>query len=285
MSNRLDEFELLVDGLDHAEGLYLGPDGMVYGGGEEGQIYRIDVERGTFEELASTGGSILGIALDGENNAYACDYVRGEVCKVDLASGEISTYSAGTAEAPSEFPNGLGFAADGTLYWTDSATPGSGKSGRVYAVSPQGETTVWSTDPGLFTNGLCIDPAGEWLYFAESTLPGISRQRIETDGSAGEYEVLVETPGAFPDGVALTDDGTIVIGCYQPDTIYSFRIGSQLEILADDPGRLLLNSPASTAFAGADRQILVASSFGRRHAVKAELGIRGCELHYPTFAD
>jgi len=283
MADRIAEFEIFVDGLDHAEGLYLGPEGKVYGGGEAGQIYRIDVEAGSFEELASTGGSILGVAIDGESNAYACDYVREEVCKIDLDSGAVSTYSAGTPEVPSEFPNGLGFAADGTLYWTDSATPGSGRSGRVYAVSPQGETRVWSTDPGKFTNGLCIDPAGEWLYFAESTLPGISRQRIEPDGSAGAYEVLCETPGAFPDGVALTDDGTVLIGCYQPDAIYSFELGGGLEVLASDEARLLLNSPASTAFAGADREILVASCFGRRHAVKASLGIRGCELHYPKF--
>jgi len=283
MANRIDEFEMLVDGLDHAEGLYLGPEGKVYCGGEAGQIYRIDLDSGSFEELATTGGSILGIAIDGENNAYACDYVRQEVCKIDLDTGEVSTYSDGTADAPAEFPNGLGFAADGTLYWTDSATPGSGKSGRVYAVSPGGETTVWSTRPGLFTNGLCIDPAGEWLYFAESTLPGITRQRIEADGSAGEYQVLAETPDAFPDGVALTDDGTVVVGCYQPDAIYTVTQDGRLDVLAEDSARLVLNSPASTCFAGADKGTLVASCFGRRHAVKADLGIRGCELHYPTF--
>ena len=51
----LDAFTELAGGLDHPEGVTLGPDGLVYAGGEAGQIFRIGAD-GWVTELASTGG-------------------------------------------------------------------------------------------------------------------------------------------------------------------------------------------------------------------------------------
>ena len=73
LNNRLD-VSTLVDGLDHAEGVAWGLDGFAYAGGEAGQVYRVDVERGELSQFAQvTGGFILGMALDADNNVYACD--------------------------------------------------------------------------------------------------------------------------------------------------------------------------------------------------------------------
>ena len=44
--NNDTDVSVLVDGLDHVEGIAWGLDGYCYAGGEAGQIYRIDVERG-----------------------------------------------------------------------------------------------------------------------------------------------------------------------------------------------------------------------------------------------
>jgi sugar lactone lactonase YvrE len=122
--NRIAEFSVAVDGLDHPEDIVRGPDGLLYAGGEAGQVYRVDLEKGQVTELGSTGGALLGIVLDGSGSAYVCDYRRQAVFRVRVTDGLVEIYSTGTGEHPLRMPNGLAFASDGTLYVTDSGSPG-----------------------------------------------------------------------------------------------------------------------------------------------------------------
>jgi gluconolactonase len=281
--NRISELAVLVDGLDHSEDVVRGPDGEVYAGGEAGQLYRVDVTAGTAVELASTGGFLLGIVLDGTGRAYGCDIARQEVVRIDVESGAVESYSRGTSDAPTALPNGLAFAANGTLYFSDSGE-WQENNGRIYAVSPAGETRMWSTAATAFPNGLALDPDGRWLYVVESALPGVSRIEVLADGSAGEREVLAEMPDTFPDGVTLTDDGTLLIGCYAPDVIYTLRPGGTPEVLAQDTIRMTLNSPVNCSFGGPDADVLVVSNLGRKHLCRGELGMRGAPLNYPVLS-
>ena len=82
----LDQFTTLVEGLDHPEGVAWGADGNWYAGGEAGQIYRIATD-GSVTQVASTGGFVLGLALDGNHNIYACDLGQNKVFKVSAAGG------------------------------------------------------------------------------------------------------------------------------------------------------------------------------------------------------
>ena len=54
LNNRLD-VSTLVSGLDHAEGVAWGLDGFAYAGGEAGQVYRVDVERGELSQCPGYG--------------------------------------------------------------------------------------------------------------------------------------------------------------------------------------------------------------------------------------
>jgi len=54
---------VLVDGLDHPEGVCWDPvAGVAWAGGEAGQLYHVDVEEQSFREVAHAPGLVLGLA-------------------------------------------------------------------------------------------------------------------------------------------------------------------------------------------------------------------------------
>ena len=95
----LEGFETLATDLDHPEGIAVGPDGLVYAGGEAGQIYRVAGD-GALDEIASTGGFIYGVTVTGSGDVFACDFGNAAVARVQATTGEVATYSRGTTERP-----------------------------------------------------------------------------------------------------------------------------------------------------------------------------------------
>ena len=210
----LDAFVELAGGLDHPEGVTIGPDGLVYAGGEAGQIYRIG-EDGSVTELASTGGLLYGVTLDGDLNVYACDFGNASVARI-TPSGDVSTYSTGTADRPMRVPNFAAFDDDGNLYVTDSGEWGA-DDGLIYRIAPDGTTTVWTDGPSRFPNGCCLSADGGSLYVVESHGRAIARIAIADDGSAGPAEQIADLTGSQPNGIALAIDGSLIVGHYRPD--------------------------------------------------------------------
>ena len=80
-------FDELTSELNHPEGVAWNPvDGLVYAGGEGGEIYAVTLD-GDVTQVGSTGGSMLGIAVDGRGRVYACDDGKGEIARWDRQSG------------------------------------------------------------------------------------------------------------------------------------------------------------------------------------------------------
>ena len=278
--NNDTDVSVLVDGLDHVEGIAWGLDGYCYAGGEAGQIYRVDVERGEAVEVANTGGFILGLALDSDSNIYACDTGNRAVMKI-APGGEVSTYSTGVPGELFGTPNYPAFDADGNLYVCDSGEWRS-DDGKIYRVRPGGETEVWNRSLCEFPNGLCVGPDGTSLFVAMSlNPPRISEIKIAPDGTAGEVRTVVEVPESVPDGVAFDTDGNLYIACYRPDRIYRYSTSGELEILADDFEGTIIAAPTNIAFCGTERDVLLSANLGRWHITRYETGAKGISLHYP----
>jgi len=276
---RLEAFETLATGLDHPEGVAVGPDGTVFAGGEAGQVYRID-PGGAVSEIASTGGFIYGVTLDGSGNVYACDYGNACVQRV-TASGTVEVYSTGTIERPMRVPNFAAFDGDANLFVTDSGDWGE-DDGLVYRVSREGETVVWSDRAPRFPNGCCLDARGGSLLVVESRGRVVVRVPIEDDGAAGEPSVVVDLTGSQPDGLALAEDGTLFIGCYRPDRIWRVAPDGAASVFVEDADGVVLNQPANVAFAGERMDRLIVSSLGGWSLVSVDAGVRGLPLRYPS---
>ena len=275
------QISILVEGLDHPECVACGMDGYAYAGGEAGQLYRIDIERREFSQIASTGdGFVAGMALDSSNNIYACDVGNHCVRKV-TPGGVVTVYSSGPSDEPLRTPNYPVFDPQGNMYVSDSGD-WKGDNGLIYKIKPGGEAEAWSREPRTFPNGMCLGPGGDFLYVVVSlNPPSVVRIKIQGDGSAGAVETVVELPQTVPDGVAFDTEGNLFISCYRPDRIYRLAPSGQLDVLADDWEGTLIAAPTNIAFCGRERNTLLSANLGRWHITRYEAETTGLALHYP----
>ncbi|MCL0031463.1 SMP-30/gluconolactonase/LRE family protein [Dehalococcoidia bacterium] len=266
------------EGLDHPECVSAGKDGEAYAGGEEGQVYRIDTNDKTFNQLGSTGAFVGGIAQDGQGSVYCC-------CGPDIVKmtkdGKTSSYPV-SGNSGLELANYPVFDGKGNLYVSDSGE-WKDDNGKIFRVTPNGKIDIWSEQITTFPNGMALDPSGQYLYVVASlNTPRVERLKINEDGSSGKTENVVSLPGTVPDGLAWDTQGNLYISCYTPSRIYRLAPSGKLEILAEDPEHTMLASPTNIAFCGSNRDILLSANLGRWHITEIMTGVTGIPLNYPV---
>jgi gluconolactonase len=259
---------VLVDGLDHPEGVAYDPDAdVIWAGGEAGQLYR--VAGGGFEEVAQAPGFVLGLAVDGLGRLAVCASSDGSLCGYDGQDVHRLVGEVG-------FPNWPAFAPDGTLYVSDSGSWGA-DDGRLVRIDADGNLETFSREVPHFTNGCAVTPDGRWLWVVESFVPIVSRFDLRT----GEREEVCSLLGTVLDGIAVTADGGVLISCYRPDRIYHLDASGRLEVVAQDPQGTLLGAPTNVCFTGPRLDRVVCANLGRWHLTLLDLGLRGAHLHRP----
>lgn len=273
-----DAIGVLVEGLDHPEGVTTGPDGAIYAGGEAGQVYRVTLD-GELTELGSTGGFVLGLAVDGHGTVFACDWGRGAVMTM-TPEGASAVYADGDGVRRMRVPNACVFAADGTLYLSDSGSP-EGHDGCLWIVRPGGRATVLRDDVRAFPNGVALSPDGGWLHVALSDRRQTVRLPLAADGSAGAPEVVADLPDHLPDGLAFDAAGRLYIACYAPNAILRLEPGGEPVTVAHDWTGLKLSAPTNVTFAGPGLRTLVAAGLSRWHLATVPADTPGMPLRHP----
>jgi len=270
--------DILAEGLNHPEGVTWNPsDGLVYAGGEGGELYAVTLA-GEVEEVAVTGGSMLGLAVDRRGRVYACDEGNGEVVRFDPQERAVEVYARGPGGAGLDTPNMLAFDATGNLYVTCSGEDGDPS---VVRIPPDGSAEVWTTTVAAYPNGVCLDAGGEALLIVESRRPGVVRVPIGDDGRPGAAVVVALLPGTEPDGVTLCDDGSALVTLYRPDGIVRVDRAGGVSTVLEDPLAHVVDAPTNLAFVGASLDRAVIANVGDRFLSVADLGIRGAPLAYP----
>lgn len=252
--------------LDHPESVAVAPDGSLWCGGEAGQIYRI--EGNTIEEVANTGGFILGVAFDATGNLFACDIGRTEVWRLDANTNALEPLSGSLHGHQLITPNFALPLPDGSLLVTDSGIAHEPRTGVVRFAD--GDGSIWLDEPLNFANGLALSPDARTVYIAESWSHRILA--VDVDSSfrpRGPARLHCDLPGYIPDGITVDTDGTLYVGCYEPSAVLRVSAsGKEIDVLSDDATAHELCHPTGVVVSG--RELLVAN-LGRWHITSISL--------------
>jgi gluconolactonase len=265
---------VFCEGLDHPECVCVGRDGVLYAGGEAGQIYRISKDGLTVEQIASTKGFNLGVAISPDNSWLAvCDLKNKCVWKLNLSTKRLSRFAAGDFS----IPNHLAFMNDGSLFVTDS---GSFRKvdGRIFKFDSQGRGGVWHAGPFNFANGIAVSPQADAVMVCCTWLPGVERVAIRPDGSAGKRSIYARLPRSLPDGLAFAADGSLYVSCYAPARVYRVTPQREPEVLIDDWEAHTISNPTNIAFGGPKFDQLFVANLGRWHLSQIDLRRPGLPL-------
>ena len=261
--------------LDHPEGIAVHRDGSVWCGGERGQIYRIEPDGSSMEQVASSKGFSQGMAFDKEDNLYVCDLKHASVMRLDAKSGDYEKFADGADGRRIKIANYPAFGPDGKLYVSDSNAfkePGPG----IFRFDIDGRGELWYDAPINFANGLAFSADGLYLYVAETFGNSIFRIAVKEDGSAGEREEVTSLPGVLPDGLAFDAEGYLYVACYEPSHVLRISTEGVVERLIGDEEAHLFCHPTNAAFRDST---MFTANLGRWHVTVIETEARGLTLY------
>ncbi|WP_019644485.1 SMP-30/gluconolactonase/LRE family protein [Novispirillum itersonii] len=248
---------LSLGGATGPEHLATGPDGALYAAVHDGRILRLDPAGGLPQEVAVTGGRVLGFAFDADGRMIAADALRGLVAIA--ANGAVTPLLTQVGPGdPLIYANSVTVAADGTVYFTassdrfDPARVGGtfeasvldileqSATGRVLAYTPT-DGKVRVVAQGLsFANGIALSADGTRLLVAETGRYRIWSIDMQADAvnvstalpdSAAARVLLDNLPG-YPDNLMRGRDGRTWVGLIKPRNPLLDRLSALPEVRA-----------------------------------------------------
>lgn len=276
-----------IHGIDHNESLSVGPQGEAYTCGfYTGRAFRLNLATSTGEAFSpATQRRVLGQVVDADGTLYCaeCESPGSKVICI-TPEGKQSVYSTGPRGGNFMSANTPAFDRHGNMYLSDTGSWSQEIDGHIYKIPPGGgDAQLWFPAPVDTPNGIALDPEERFLYFVETWGNSIARIAIKKDGLAGDFERVVHMPRHVPDGIAFDEQGRVWIACDRPDAIYVFDVGTRrLEVFAEDWQGGALRGADHLAFAGPQRDILLASSVDRARVHRFDNpGVRGLRLNNP----
>jgi gluconolactonase len=269
----IERFSIFASNLDHPECLAFDRDGILWAGGEAGQIYRIDAE-GRVTTVAQLGSFCAGLAFSPAGELFVCNPALGLVRVAADGTHAIFATAAGGVKLVS--PNYGLFDAAGNYYVTDSGQFQK-RNGRLLRYTPAGDGEVLADRLG-YANGLALSADGDCLFMVESDSDSVLRFPLHSDGRAGAPEPYATGCGRFPDGLALDADGNLYVCCYASDEIWRIDQNRAKTLFAWDRWAIRLGSPTNLAFGGPAFDELYVANLARTTITRAKIGRRGQPL-------
>ncbi|HYZ84416.1 MAG TPA: SMP-30/gluconolactonase/LRE family protein, partial [Bryobacteraceae bacterium] len=219
-------------------------DGALWAGGEAGQIYRIH-SNGVASEKAKLNGFCAGLAFAPDGSLYVCNSGMG-IVKI-RHDGSHEVFATEAAGKKLTAPNFGVFDAAGNYYVTDSGVWGR-EPGRIVKFNTDGTGVDLVSGLG-YANGLTLSEDDRWLFLAESDTQRIYRIELNAqEDRPKKAEIYAEKVGPVPDGLALQQDGTLLVTSYASHSILAVSRERRVTVLAHDPNGILLGGPTNLCF-------------------------------------
>jgi gluconolactonase len=268
----LERFENYADGLDHSEDLAFDRGGILWAGGEAGQIYRIP-GKGKVEEVTNIGGFCLGLTFSASDELFVCNAKLATVVRVQK-DGKSMLFADSVGSRKLVQPNYSVFDSQGNLYVSDSGQ-WSASSGCVIRFDTHGKGKIFLDAPQPFPNGLALSQDERFLFIAQSHTDDVLKVEIRPDGTAGQREVYAKGLERIPDGLAFDVLGNLYVSCYASDNIFRVAPDRKVSMLAYDRAGTILARPTNIAFGGPSNDYLYVANLGRWHINRVHIGIAG----------
>ena len=225
---------------------------------------------------------MLGLTVDGAGRVYACDAGRGEIVRMDPATGSIDVYARGVDGEALDTPNVAAFGPDGMLYVTCS---GEDDRPEIVRIAPGIQTDRrserWTAAVRRYPNGCLVTADGSALVVVEAKAERVVRVPIAPDGSARHPEVVAELPDTDADGISLAADGAYWVTLYRPDGLVRIGPSGTVQVIVDDHLASLLDAPTNIAWVGEALDRAVVANVGGRFLAIGDVGVAGQPLHHP----
>ena len=268
----IERFEVFATGLDHPECLAFDRDGMLWAGGEAGQIYRID-PAGKVEQITTLGTFNAGLAFSPEGELFVCNPAQG-IVRV-RRDGTHETFATHAGSHRIVCSNYIVFTRRGDFYVTDSGQ-WMKQNGALIRYSPDRRGDVVA-GPFGYANGLALSGDGRTLYMVESNTNRVFRFALNDDGGVASQTIFAENVGRMPDGLALDPAGNVLASCYASDDIHRISTDGRVELFARDPWAILLSRPTNMCWGDEDRSMLYVANLGRYTIVRARMDFAGSQ--------
>lgn len=270
----LSRFKTVADGFDHPEGLAFDADGLLWAGGEQGQVYRVS-RNGQVREIARLGGFCLGLTFSREQELYVCNFKLHALMRMNRKGRVLGSWDhAGSRKLHT--PNFSVFDSEDNLYFSDSGHWDK-TDGCVYRLRPNGKIENFA-GPFAFANGLSLSADERFLYVVESTKDDVMEVEIRSDGRAGRKRVYAAGLARVPDGAAFDAQGNLYVTCYATNNIYKVSCSGKVSLFVLDPQCTMIAGPTNIAFGGPGFDQVFVANLGRWHICSAPAGVQGQPL-------
>ena len=264
-------FQSFAEGLDHPEGLAFDADGILWAGGELGQIYRIDA-RGRVKEIARLGGFCLGLTFSKKQELYVCNFKRASLIHVNR-KGRVLDCIERVGNRKLITPNFSVFDSEGNLYFSDSGGWDE-SNGCVHRLRANGRAEFFA-GPFAFANGMSLSADEKTLFVVQTQRDNVMRIPILADGTAGKPQVYASGLASIPDGAALDAEGNLYVTAYATHSVYRVAPDGGVSLFAKDQSATMLAAPTNAAFGGNNFDEMYFANLNRWHICRVKPGVRG----------
>ena len=217
-NEKLDELQYLIkDECVGCEAPVISPDGnYIYAGEEDGDILRFNINGGTSQIIANTGGRPLGLHFSPAGDLIVADAKAG-LLRCDVNNGDIEILTSTYEDEPLGFVDDLDIDSSGLIYFSDASDAYGFDEvmydlmehqphGALYSYDPETKTTTRLLDDLYFANGVALAVDETYVLFNETGTYSVSKYWLKGTKKGTREYVFDNLPG-FPDNIRTGADG------------------------------------------------------------------------------